>query len=89
MWRGSSAALVVDAALEASWAPVHELNGTLGLDRGNGSIHILWHHISAVHHAACHVLAVARITLHHHGGWLEDRHGDLCHGQLLMVCLLC
>ena len=44
---------------------------------------------AAVHHAAGHVLAVARITLHHHGGWLEDRHGDLCHGQLLMVCLLC
>ena len=40
-WR-----LVVDAALEASWAPVHELNGTLGLDRGNGSVHILWHYIS-------------------------------------------
>ena len=38
--------LVVDAALEASWAPVHELNGTLGLDRGHGSVHILWHHIS-------------------------------------------
>ena len=44
---------------------------------------------AAVHHAAGHVLAMARITLHHHGGWLEDRHGDLCHGQLLMVCLLC
>ena len=44
---------------------------------------------AAVHHAAGHVLAVARITLHHHGGRLEDRHGDLCHGQLLMVCLLC
>ena len=44
---------------------------------------------AAVHHAAGHVLAVARIALHHHGGWLEDRHGDLCHGQLLMVCLLC
>ena len=38
--------LVVDAAFEASWAPVHELNSTLGLDRGHGSVHILWHHIS-------------------------------------------
>merc|ERR1719183_1012260 len=33
--------LVVDATLEASWAPVDELNGTLGLDGGNGSVDIL------------------------------------------------
>eukprot|EP00438_Fugacium_kawagutii_P011657 Skav217245 [mRNA] locus=scaffold110:323808:324773:+ [translate_table: standard] len=33
--------LVVDAALEAGWAPVHELNGTLGLDRSHSCVHIL------------------------------------------------
>ena len=44
--------------------------------------------VSAVHHAAGHVLAMTRIALHHHGSWLKDRHGDLCHRQLLMVCLL-
>ena len=44
--------------------------------------------VSAVHHAAGHVLAVTRIALHHHRGWLEDRHGNLCHRQLLMVCFL-
>ena len=44
--------------------------------------------VSAVHHAAGHVLAMTRIALHHHGSGLEDRHGDLCHGQLLMVRLL-
>merc|ERR1711871_959463 len=27
--------LIVDTALEASWAPVDELNGSLGLDGGN------------------------------------------------------
>ena len=124
--------LVVDSALEASWTPVHKLNGTLGLDSGHGRIHIFGHHISlqlvvnqnmklrplspprqlfdfqffqilhhtivsalfshqvsTIHHAASHVLAVAGIALHHHGSWLEDRHCDLCHGQLLMVRLLC
>ena len=35
------------------------------------------------------VLAMTRIALHHHGSGLEDRHGDLCHRQLLMVRLLC
>ena len=38
--------LIVDAALEAGRAPIHELNGALGLDRSNRCIHILWHHIS-------------------------------------------
>ena len=38
--------MIVDAALEASGAPIHELDGSLGLDGGNCRIHILWHHIS-------------------------------------------
>ena len=38
--------MIVDAALEASGAPIHELDGALGLDGGNCRIHILWHHIS-------------------------------------------
>ena len=44
--------------------------------------------VSTVHHAASHVFAVARITLHHHGCGFEDRHGDLSHWQLLMISLL-
>ena len=31
---------------------------------------------------------MTRIALDHHGCWLEDGHGDLSHGQLLMVGLL-
>ena len=80
--------LVVDAALEACWAPVDKLDGALGLDGGHSSIHILRHHITTVHHAASHVLAVARVALDHHGGWLKHRHGDLCHRQLLVIGLL-
>ena len=38
--------LVVDAALEAGGAPVHELDGALGLDGGHGSVHILWDHVA-------------------------------------------
>ena len=38
--------LIVDATLEASGAPIYELDGTLGLDRRNCRVHILWHHIS-------------------------------------------
>merc|ERR550514_685956 len=63
--------LVVDTALEASRAPVDELDGALGLDGGDSSVHILGDDITAVHHAARHVFAVARIALGHHVGWLE------------------
>lgn len=51
--------------LEACGAPVHELDGALGLDGGDGSVDVLGHHVPSVQHAAGHVLAVARVALHH------------------------
>src|SRR3546814_20329585 len=68
--------LIVDADLETGRTPVHELDGALGLDGGNSAVDILWHNISTVHEAARHVLAVARVALGHHVGWLEPRVGD-------------
>uniref|UniRef100_K3X1R8 Secreted protein n=1 Tax=Globisporangium ultimum (strain ATCC 200006 / CBS 805.95 / DAOM BR144) TaxID=431595 RepID=K3X1R8_GLOUD len=82
-WR-----LVVDTALETRWAPVHELDRALGLDRGNRSIHILWHDITTVHETRGHVLAVAWVTLGHHRGWFKDAVGDFSDRQLLVVRLL-
>jgi len=80
--------LVVNTALEASGAPVDELDGSLGLDGGNGGVNILWHNITSVHEAASHVLTVTWVALGHHGGWLEGRVGDLGNGELLVVGLL-
>merc|ERR1711935_1301771 len=80
--------LVVDSALEASGAPVDELDGALGLDCGDGSVDVLGDDVTAVHQAAGHVLAVARVALGHHGGGLEGRVGHLSNGQLLVVRLL-
>ena len=40
--------LVVDAALEAGRAPVHKLDGALGLDGSNCCIHILWYNVPTV-----------------------------------------
>merc|ERR1719488_139660 len=80
--------LVVDTALEASRAPVDELDGALGLDGGDGSVHVLGDDVTTVHHAARHVLAVARVALGHHVGWLEARVGQLSNGELLVVGLL-
>jgi hypothetical protein len=80
--------LVVNTDLEASWAPVDELDGSLGLDGGNGSVNILWHNITTVEHAARHVFAVTWIALDHLVGWLEAHVGDLGNGELLVVGLL-
>ena len=80
--------LVVDTTLKASGAPVHKLDGALGLDGGDRSVHILGDDVAAVHEAAGHVLAVAGVALGHHGGRLKGGVGDLCHGQLLVVRLL-
>jgi len=80
--------LIVDTALETSWAPVNELNGSLGLDGGNGGVDILWDDVTSVHEAACHVLSVSWVALGHHGGWLEGGVGDLSDGELLVIGLL-
>ena len=80
--------LIVDSALETGWAPVNELNGSLGLDGGDGGVDILWDDISSVHKAASHVFSVSWIALGHHGGWLEGRVGDLSDGELLVISFL-
>jgi len=80
--------LVVDSALETGWAPVDELDGSLGLDGGNGGVDILRDDVTSVHQTASHVLTVSWIALNHHGGWLEDGVGDLSNGELLVVGLL-
>merc|ERR1719428_882134 len=80
--------LVVDTALEAGWAPVDELDGSLGLDGGDSGVDILGDDITSVHEAAGHVLSVSWIALSHHGGWLEGGVGDLSNGELLVVGFL-
>lgn len=86
--RDDSRGLVVDANLEATRGPVDELDGALGLDGGNGSVNVLRDNVTAVQQSAGHVLAVARVALGHHGGWLEDGVGQLSNGELLVVRLL-
>merc|ERR1712136_262325 len=80
--------LVVDSDLETSWAPIDELNGSLGLDGCNSGVDILGDNITTVRHAASHVFSVTWITFNHLVGWLETSVGDLGNGELLMVSLL-
>jgi len=80
--------LIIDTALEASWAPVDELDGSLGLDGGNGGVDVLGDNVTSVHHTTGHVFTVSWVTFGHHGGWLESGVGDLSDGELLVVSFL-
>jgi hypothetical protein len=80
--------LIVDSAFETGWAPVDELNCSLGLDGSDGGVDILWDDISSIHEAASHVFSVSWIALSHHGGWLERRVSDLGDGELLVISFL-
>lgn len=66
--------LEADTNLEASWAPVNELYGTLGLESGNSSVDVLGDNITTVQQAGGHVFSVARIALYHLVIWLEAGH---------------
>ena len=81
--------LIVYSNFESSGAPVNKLDGLLGLDGGDGLVHILRHNVSTVEQAAGHVLAVTRITLDHLAGGLEASICDLSNRQLFVVSLLC
>ena len=74
--------------LKSSWAPIHELNGSLGLDCGNGCIHVLWYHISTEQQTAGHVFAMAWVTFYHLIGWLKAGIGDFSNCKLFMVGFL-
>ena len=79
--------LVVDADLKAGGTPVDELDRALRLDGGDGGVDVLGYDVSAVQHAARHVLSVARVALHHLVGRLKAGVRDLRHRQLLVVRL--
>ena len=58
--------LVVDTTFETGWAPIDELDGSLGLDGGNGSVDVLGDDITSVHHAAGHVFTMSWVAFGHH-----------------------
>ena len=69
--------LIVDTTLETSWAPVDELDGSLGLDGGDSGVDILGDDITSVHEAASHIFTMSGITFGHHSSGLESGVGDL------------
>ena len=86
--RHHGGGLVVDAHLEASGAPVDELDAALGFDGSDCSVNIFGDDVTTEQQTAGHVLAVTGVALHHLVGGLEAGVGDLSHCQLLVVGLL-
>ena len=78
--------LIVDSAFESSWAPVDELDSSLGLNGCNSGVNIFWYDISSIHETASHVFTVSWIALSHHRSWLESWVGDLSNWELFMIC---
>jgi hypothetical protein len=81
--------LIIDTNLEPSWAPIDELDGTLGLDDSDGGVNVLWNDVTTIHHAAGHVLTFAWVALDHHVCWFEAGVGDFSNGELFVIGLLC
>ncbi len=79
--------LVANANLEASGAPVNELDGALGLQGRHGSMRVLGYHVATVKQAGRHVFPIAWIALDHLVVWLEARHGDFLDGERLVRSL--
>ena len=69
--------LVADTELEASRAPVDELDGALGLEGSDGSVGVVGDDVTAVEQAGGHVLAVPGVALDHLVVGLEAGHGHL------------
>lgn len=76
--------LVVDTQLEASRAPLDQVERRLGLERCNGSIAVARHNVAAVQQGDGHVLAVARIADNHLVVGLEALEGDVVHLETLV-----
>ena len=58
--------------LEARGAPIDKLNGSLGLDGGDGSVDIFGDDVPAIKQAAGHVFAVTRVAFHHLCGEVRE-----------------
>jgi len=78
--------LIVNTTFESCWAPVDELDCSLGLDGCNSSIDIFWNDITSVHKAASHIFTVSWIAFSHHGSWLECWVGDFSNWKLFVIC---
>ena len=75
----------MESHLKSCGAPVHEVDGLLGLNGGYGSIDVLWNNVSSIEKADSHIFPLCWITLHHLVSWLEASLGDRVDAHRVVV----
>jgi len=68
--------LIVNTTFETSWAPIDELDGSLGFDGSNSGVDVLGDNITSVHKAASHIFTVSWVAFGHHTGGFKSGVGD-------------
>ena len=79
---------VIDADLEASWAPLDKIERGFGLQRSDCSITVSWNNIASVEQCHGHILSLCRVAYHHLVGCLCTLASKLVHLEALMRRLL-
>lgn len=82
--RNTHGLLVVDSELEASGAPFNEVEGSLGLDGGNGLATVTGNDVTAVKKSDSHVLSVAGIADNHLVVGLKALEGEVANLEALV-----
>ena len=80
--------LVVNADFEACWAPIDELDRPFCFYRRDCGVDVFGDDVTAVKHAAGHVLPVSRVTVHQLVSGFEACIGDLCYTHVFVIGLL-
>ena len=57
--------LIVNTQFKTSWAPLDQVEGCLGLERGDGGCAVSRDNIAAVEKSDSHILSIAGITDDH------------------------
>ena len=75
----------MESHLKSCGAPVHKVDGFLGLDGGYGGVDVLWNNVSSIEKADGHIFSLRRVALHHLVAWLEASLGDRVDAHRVVV----
>ena len=75
----------MDSHLEPCRAPVHKIDGFLGLNGGYGSVDVFRNNVSSIEKAHGHIFALRWVALHHLVSRLEAGLGDRVDAHRVVV----
>ena len=75
----------MESHLKSCGAPVHKIDGFLGLDGGYRSVDVLWNNVSSIEKADGHIFSLRWVALHHLVARLEASLGDRVDAHRVVV----